>query len=61
MASENDNLEIVKYLVENGADVNIQNKFGEAALIWAVKHNNLDIIINDCSNEAKDAQELSKS
>lgn len=32
-------LEIVKFLIENGADVNIQNRYGDTALHFAVHHN----------------------
>lgn len=32
-------LEIVQFLIENGADVNIQNRYGDTALHFAVHHN----------------------
>jgi ankyrin repeat protein len=37
-------IEIVKYLLERGANVNIQNKFGDTALHFAVHHNRALII-----------------
>ena len=45
IASRNGNLNMVKYLVEHGADVNIQNRWGETALYQASNRNgHLDII-----------------
>ncbi len=35
---------IVKILLENGADVNIKNKLGEMAFIWAEKNNNKEMV-----------------
>ena len=32
-------INIVKFLIENGADVNIQNRYGDTALHFAVHHN----------------------
>ena len=32
-------MDIVKFLIENGANVNIQNRYGDTALHFAVHHN----------------------
>ena len=37
-------LEIAKYLVDNGVDVNIQNEDGETALMLASSHSNLSLV-----------------
>jgi hypothetical protein len=43
-ASQLGNLEIVKYLVVKGGDVDAQDTFGQTPLHLAVKRNNLDIV-----------------
>jgi len=43
-ASFNGDLEIVKYLVDNGADVNIRNAQGETALMNAVKIGYIEVV-----------------
>ena len=37
-------IEIIKILIENGADINIQNKNGTSALIFACENNNFDMV-----------------
>jgi ankyrin repeat protein len=39
-----ENLNSVKFLVENGANINLKNNNGLSPLILAVKHSNLDIV-----------------
>lgn len=36
--------EVAKFLIENGAEVNIQNMFHEPALLFAVENNHLNIV-----------------
>lgn len=37
------NIEVVKILIEAGADVTIEDPFGETALQWAIEFSNLEI------------------
>ena len=43
-ASENNEIEDVKRLLEAGADPNFQDKCGSTALIWASKTGNIEIV-----------------
>ena len=43
-AANVNNLDIVKYLVQNGAEVNAEDSRGGTALGWAKKHNNAEMI-----------------
>ena len=43
-ASENGHLEIVKYLVERGADLNAKANSKSTALIYAYKEDHLEIV-----------------
>ena len=43
-ASGNGRIEIVKLLLDNNADINIKNTYGEKAIIWAAKKDNPEII-----------------
>ncbi|GHT38147.1 hypothetical protein FACS189427_12050 [Planctomycetales bacterium] len=38
------NLEIVKYLVEHGANVEVQNEYGESLFYIAVRHEKLELV-----------------
>ena len=43
-ACRNNNIEIVKLLIEKGADINAKNFIGYTALIWACRNNNTEVI-----------------
>lgn len=43
-ASMNGHMEIVKLLLENGADTSIKNNDGKTALILAFENNHIDIV-----------------
>jgi ankyrin repeat protein len=43
LASYKNHLEVVKYLVERGADVGLQNKKGDTAYLLALKYKNRNI------------------
>jgi ankyrin repeat protein len=45
MASGNGHDEIVSYLIEAGADLNLQNETGNTALHWAALNNHMKIAI----------------
>ena len=47
---ENGHLEIVKYLVENGANINEKNKDGDTPLICASINGHLEIVKYLCQN-----------
>lgn len=44
MASANNNIEIVKLLLEAGIDLNLQNSSGNSALHWAAMNNNVTVV-----------------
>jgi ankyrin repeat protein len=44
VAAHNENIEMVEFLINNGADTNIQNSMGNTALILSVQNGNIDII-----------------
>ena len=37
-------ISLIKYLIENGADINITNENGDTALLEAIKTKNLEIL-----------------
>ncbi|CAK9253192.1 unnamed protein product, partial [Sphagnum jensenii] len=43
-AAEKGHLDVVKYLVEKGADVKAANKYGYTPLHWAASSGKLDIV-----------------
>jgi hypothetical protein len=43
-AAGNGELEVVKFLVQNGANVNAKNNFGTTPLIWAAINNELEVV-----------------
>ena len=43
IAAETKNIEIVKMLIKAGADVTIEDPFGQTALQWAIEFSNLEI------------------
>ena len=45
-------IELALNLIENGANVNLQNKCGEFALMWSYYHNNTEIILKLIENGA---------
>lgn len=51
-AIENENEEMINLLIDNGADVNLQNGYGNDALFKAVNTRNLDIIKRIVNNGA---------
>jgi len=65
IASKIGNINIVKYLVDNGANIYFENKFKETALIYAFENNNLDVlkylVEQSPKNKKKYAQELFKN
>ncbi|MCB9229832.1 MAG: ankyrin repeat domain-containing protein [Deltaproteobacteria bacterium] len=51
IAMKNRHFEAVKFLVSNGADVNVANIDGETPLHWAARNGHLETIkclVNDC-------------
>lgn len=44
ITAEKPNLELIKYLVDNGADVNVKNKAGMSIILMMVLENKLDIV-----------------
>ena len=43
-AAGNGYLEIVKILEENGADINVKNKFDNTPLIWAAINGHFEVV-----------------
>jgi ankyrin repeat protein len=40
-----DSLEFIRYLLNNGADINAKNKCGKTALIYAIQRQNIELIL----------------
>jgi len=57
-ATCNNNLKLVKLLIENGADVNMETNTGDSALIWAVAKENYEITKLLLENNAKINQKI---
>ena len=50
MAAHSNEDKIVKFLIENGADVNIKFENGDTLLMWAASHGKIEIVRNLISN-----------
>lgn len=60
-AVKNGNVNEAKTLIENGADVNARNKYGDTALMYAVASGYIDIVKLLKAHGAKDARDLIKA
>lgn len=45
IAASTGRLSLVKYLVQNSADIHLKDKFHKTALIYAIKNNNIKVIV----------------
>ena len=52
VATQKQNIELVKFLLKNNADPNLKNSLGDTALMYAAKKGNLDIIKLLCEKGA---------
>lgn len=51
-SAQNNDTELMKFSLKNGADVNLQDKDGDTALIWASIRGNLDVFRTLIENKA---------